>query len=43
MNAEWWEGTVRFVNDYWWVFLLIIVLSVTAYFTRDYWLPLLGF
>ena len=42
MNKEWWEDPVRFVNDYWWVFLLIIVLALTAYLTRGYWLPLLG-
>jgi len=41
MNDEWWEGTVCFICDYWWVFLIIIVLGITAYFTRDYWLPAL--
>lgn len=40
MNDEWWEGSVCFVCDYWWALLALIVLGVTAYFTRDYWLPL---
>ena len=43
MNAEWWEGPVRFMCAYWWVLLLVVVLALTAFFTRDYWLPLLGF
>lgn len=42
MNEPWWEGIVTFINDYWWVLLLIVALGLTAYFTRDYWLPLLG-
>jgi hypothetical protein len=39
MNEEFWERPVCFICDYWWVFLIIIVLAITAYFTRDYWLP----
>lgn len=42
MNAEWWEGMVRFICGWWWVLLLLLVLALTAYFTRAYWLPLLG-
>lgn len=42
MNAEWWEGPVRFLCGYWWIFLILIVLALTAYFTRSVWLPLLG-
>lgn len=42
MNPDWKEGGVCFLCDYWWVVLLILVLAVTAFFTRDYWLPLLG-
>jgi hypothetical protein len=41
MNAEWWEGLVRFICGWWWVLLLVLVLSLAAYFTRDLWLPLL--
>ena len=43
MNAEWWEGTVRFFCAWWWVFLLLLVLALTAYFTRTMWMPYLGF
>ena len=39
MNETWWEGIVTFLCNYWWVILLIIVLALTAYFTRGYWLP----
>jgi len=39
MNAEWWEGLVRFMCNFWWILLIILVLALTAYFTRDYWLP----
>jgi hypothetical protein len=39
MNVPWWEGPSRFMCDYWWVLLIIIVLGLTAYFTRDLWLP----
>ena len=41
MNAEWWEGFVRFICGWWWVLLLVLVLSLAAFFTRDLWLPLL--
>ncbi len=41
MNAEWWEGPVRFICGYWWILLLLLVLSLAAYFTRGFWLPLL--
>ncbi len=43
MNEEWWEKPTCFVCDYWWVLLLVIVLALTAFFTRDLWLPLLGY
>ncbi len=41
MNEEWWENSTCFICDYWWVFLIVIVLAITAYFTSDYWLPAL--
>lgn len=39
MNAAWWEGPVRFVGDYWWILLIVLVLALTAYLLRDLWLP----
>lgn len=42
MNPEWWEGPSRFVCNWWWLILLVIVLGLVAYFTAPYWLPLLG-
>lgn len=42
MNEQWWEGPVTFLCRFWWVILLIIVLALTAYFTRDLWMPALG-
>ena len=41
MNAEWWEGPIKFLCGYWWVLLILVVLALVAYFTRDMWLPLL--
>ncbi|GAB4480151.1 MAG: hypothetical protein OHK0031_01080 [Anaerolineales bacterium] len=43
MNAEWWEEPVRFVCNWWWVLLLVLVLGLALYFSRDLWWPLLGF
>jgi len=42
MNEAWWEGIAAFLCRFWWVILLVVALALTAYFTRDYWLPLLG-
>ena len=41
MQEEWWEGPTRFVNDYWWIFLLLLFFALTGWFTRDYWMPAL--
>ncbi|MBK6647474.1 MAG: hypothetical protein IPG44_17300 [Anaerolineales bacterium] len=41
MQEEWWEAPTRFVNDYWWTFLLLLFLALTGWFTRDYWMPVL--
>ena len=38
MNPRWWEAPIRFLSSYWWVLLILIVLAVTAYFTRSYWM-----
>lgn len=42
MQPQWWEGPVRFLDRFWWVLLLLVVLSLTAYFTRDTWGPAVG-
>jgi hypothetical protein len=42
MSEPWWEGLANFLCRFWWVFLIILVLLLTLYFTRIYWLPLLG-
>ena len=42
MNEEPFEGAICFLCNYWWVILIVVVLGITAYFTRDLWLPLLG-
>jgi hypothetical protein len=41
MQKKWWEGFVSFLVDYWFIWLPLIALAVTAYFTRNLWLPLL--
>lgn len=41
MQKKWWEGPVGFLVDYWFIWLPLTVLVITAYFTRDLWLPLL--
>jgi hypothetical protein len=43
MNPKWWERPTCFICDYWWVLLGSVVLVLAAYFTRGYWLPMLGF
>lgn len=42
MSEVWWESVASFMCKYWWVLLVIIVLAITAYFTRQYWMPALG-
>lgn len=42
MHKKWWEDPMAFIVDYWWLFLIIIVLGLGIYFTRSYWMPLLG-
>ena len=42
MNDEWWERPACVVCDYGWILLVILVLATVAFFTRDYWMPLLG-
>lgn len=42
MNEPVWEGAADFLCRFWWILLIVIVLGLTLYFTRGYWLPLLG-
>jgi peroxiredoxin len=39
MEQRWWETPARIMNDFWWAWLLIIVLALAAFFTRHMWLP----
>ncbi len=39
MNESWWERPACYICDYWWAMLLLLVLALTAWFTRSYWLP----
>jgi hypothetical protein len=39
MNNDFWESPVCWPCNYWWVLLIILVLAITAYFTRQFWLP----
>jgi hypothetical protein len=36
MEPAWWEGLVKFLDRYWWLVLLILVLVLTAYFTHGF-------
>lgn len=42
MNDEWWEPPICWLCDYWWALFLALVLALTGYFTRDFWLPRVG-
>jgi hypothetical protein len=42
MIKKWWEDPLGFVCDYWWIFLILILLGLVIYFTRTTWMPLLG-
>lgn len=42
MQKDWWESPVCWLCDYWWILLIAVILALTAYFTRDIWLPELG-
>lgn len=39
MREEWWERPVCFICKYWWAILLVLLLALAAYLSRDYWLP----
>lgn len=38
MNEEWWERPTCFLCDFWWLFLLVLAVLLSAYFLRGYWL-----
>jgi hypothetical protein len=42
MNKRWWEGPVIIIADFWYIWVILLVLILTAYFTRSYWFPALG-
>lgn len=41
MTEAWWEEIVVFLCKFWWILLIILVLAITAYFTRHLWLLML--
>lgn len=42
MHEEWWESPVCWLCDYWWALLLALVLFLAAYFSRSFWMPMVG-
>jgi hypothetical protein len=42
MHEEWWESPVCWLCDYWWALLLALVLFLTAYFSRNFWMQMVG-
>lgn len=42
MQKKGFEDILAFFCDYWWIFLILIVLGLVIYFTRELWMPLLG-
>jgi hypothetical protein len=42
MKQEWWERPTCWLCDYWWAFLLALVLGLAAFFSRDRWMDVLG-
>jgi len=42
MYKKWWDTPVCWLCDYWWALLLALALLLTGWFTRSYWLPILG-
>lgn len=42
MNQDWWERPVCVVCDYWWAFLVGLVLIISTLLTQRYWRPWLG-
>lgn len=43
MQKKPFEDVLAFLCDYGWILLVILVVGLGLYFTRTYWLPLLGF
>lgn len=42
MEKKAWEGILTVLCDYWWVLMGILILGLALFFTREFWLPLLG-
>lgn len=43
MKEEFWERPLATLCNYWWLLLAVLVLVIAGYFTRDFWMPVLGF
>ncbi len=37
MDERWWERPAAFVTDYWWIFVIAMILVLSLYFTRSKW------
>ena len=42
MQKKAYEDVLSVLCDFWWVLLILLILGLALYFTRMYWLPLLG-
>ena len=42
MDKKLFDGFMEFVCDFWWIFVILLAIALALYFTRAYWLPLLG-
>lgn len=38
MRESWWERPTCFLCDWWWTLLIGVLLVLTAYFTRQFWM-----
>ena len=43
MRKLWWEQPVCILCDFWYLFLIGIIIILALLFTNEYWLPFLGF
>ena len=41
MRKLWYEGIMQFLCDFWYLLLILVVVALAIYFTRNYWMPLL--
>lgn len=42
MQPKFWEGIVKFLDRYWWIILIVVVIGLVLYFTRNLWGSALG-